>query len=65
MADAHVASLAERMAEALRDKPINKRKDRLIAYHDAGIHFWNIPDDELFAADAIAEVQELSRRLTQ
>ena len=65
MADAHVVSLSERMSEALRNKPIDNRGDRIKAYWEAGISLAHIRDDDWREADEMARLEEISRRLTQ
>ena len=65
MPEDHVDALSNRMAEAIRDKPFEARSDRIRAYREAGIVPAWAPIEEYFEADAIAEVQELSRRLTE
>jgi len=65
MADAHIQALAERMTEALRDKPIENRGDRIRAYWDAGISLAFVRDDDWRNADEIARLHEISRRVTR
>lgn len=65
MADAHVVTLSESMAEALRDKPIDNRGDRIRAYWEAGISLAHVRDDDWREADELARLEEISRRLTQ
>lgn len=65
MADADVASLAERMAEALKNEQIEKSVYRFRVYWAAGIHRNDYPVNVWLDADEIAYAQELSRRLTQ
>ena len=65
MADAHIQALAERMTEALRDKPIENRGDRIRAYWDAGISLAFVRDDDWRSADEIARLHEISRRVTR
>ena len=65
MADAHVVLLSESMAEALRDKPIDNRGDRIRAYWEAGISLAFVRDEDWREADEMARLEEISRRLTQ
>ena len=65
MADAHVVTLSEIMAEALRDKPIDNRGDRIRAYLEAGINLAFVRDEDWREADEMARLEEISRRLTQ
>lgn len=65
MADAHVVLLSELMSEALRNKPIENRGDRIKAYWEAGISLAHIRDEDWREADEMARLEEISRRLTQ
>ena len=65
MADAHVVTLSESMAEALRDKPFENRGDRIRAYWEAGISLAFVRDEDWREADEMARLEEISRRLTQ
>ncbi|UOF79290.1 hypothetical protein [Caudoviricetes sp.] len=65
MADAHIQALAERMIDALANKPIENRADRIAAYWDANISLAFISDTDWRAADEIARLQEISRRVTR
>lgn len=65
MPAAHIVTLSERMAEALRDKPIDNRGDRIRAYLEAGISLVIVRDEDWREADEMAMLEEMSRRLTQ
>lgn len=58
-------TLVERMIDALADKPIDNRGDRLRAYSDAGVSLAGISDEEWRNADAMAHLHELSRRIAR
>lgn len=66
MSDAQVQALAERMIEAITgDKPIENRADRIKSYWDAGISLAFISDESWRAADEIAHLHEINRRVSR